>query len=72
MTRSIRFEKYNNSHIRPTNWGGNGQPTEWARDPATVWSVLVHDPDRWEGCEVHHFTNKEARQRFIDDYVKKD
>lgn len=74
--RRIRFEKYNNadSYYSKEVWayykahGGQPKPSELTRVPATQWSVMIHDPGRWEGCEVHHFDSIEERNKFIEEY----
>lgn len=54
----------------PTDWDGAGQPVKFKTIAPTEWKVLVHDPDRWEGCELHTFDSPEKRQEFIDNYKK--
>lgn len=66
----IRFEKFSNGHTMPTDWDGAGQPVKFKTIAPTEWKVLVHDPDRWEGCELHAFDSPEKRQEFIDNYKK--
>jgi hypothetical protein len=61
----IRYERTHNGHMRPVEWRGR-QPIRHETIPPTRWTVLVHDPDRWEGCEVHHFDSREAREQWIE------
>lgn len=68
--RWIRFERDHNGHIIPTNWNGRGQPTKHTRSAPTYWRVLVHDPVRWEGCEVLTFDSIEEREAFIESYMQ--
>lgn len=37
--------------LEQAEWRGK-QPIRYETIPPTRWSVLVHDPDRLEGCEV--------------------
>ena len=73
----LRFERYTvDGYEIPTNWNGAGQPTKWKKVPLVVngveipktYCVLIHDPVRHEGCELHKFNSPEDRREFIDGY----
>lgn len=72
--KRIRYEKYSNadSYYPKEVWeyykehGGQPKPSELVIRPATEWYVLVHDPDRFEGCERHTFNSIEDRKAWLD------
>jgi hypothetical protein len=47
----IRYERTHNGHSKPVEWRGS-QPIRHETIPPTRWTMLIHDPDRWEGCGV--------------------
>lgn len=61
---NIRYTIESNGYIQAEDWQGSGQP-QLTKVGATKWRVIVSDPSRYEGCEIHEFDTQEQAKLYI-------